>query len=134
MTTPIEPVAPIEDPAPARRHVRHVRVIAYLTTGGVTDRSYSVSLLCRLNDRNRIVADARSQWFGCVHDQTANYPFFLNSDFFCYGYFADNMREKTDILSRDIVDGSYFTLHVEDDTPRIESRSYRISSVADLSN
>lgn len=134
MTTPIPTLAPGEDAAPTRRGFRHVRVIAYLTTGGVADKSYSVSLMCRLNERGRIAADLSNQCYGCVHDQTADYPFLLNSDFFCYGYFAGNAREKTDILSKDIAKDSYFTVDVEDDTPRTEFRSYRISSVVDLSN
>ena len=134
MMTPISPIAQVEDVAPARRGFRHARVIAHLTTGSGSDPSHSVSLLCRLDERNRIAGDFKNQWYGCVHDQTATYPFFLNSDFFCYGHFADNTREKTDIRSKEIVVGSYFSLQVEDDAPRTELRTYRISSVADLAN
>lgn len=103
-----------------------VRVVAVSKEGGHLYKDYKIMLVCQINDDGRI---AEGEWFGCVKFESISYPFVLqNGNRLFYGY-EENTYEPTNIGSRLIAEGEYFTVSSAPNTNDESEGVYQITHV-----
>lgn len=102
------------------------RIVAIYKEGGHAYKEYKIVLVCKINEDGRI---SDGEWFGCVKSNAVIYPFVLqNGDRFLYGY-EENTFEPTNIGSRTIAEGEYFTVISAPNTNEESEGVYQITSV-----
>jgi hypothetical protein len=102
-----------------------LRVIAILKQGGHTYKDNKIVLLCHVNEQCHI---SDGEWFGYVRNESVHNPFILQEGKrFFYGD-VEHSFQPTNIGSRPIVVGSYFTLRNSPSDTEISEIIYEITS------
>lgn len=108
-----------------------VRIVAVSKEGGHTYKDYRIMLVCHINQNKRI---SEGEWFGCFKFDSVSYPFVLQSgNRLFYGH-KENTFEPTNIGSRTIVEGEYFTVSSAPNTNDESEGVYQITSVHQYDN
>lgn len=103
-----------------------VRVIAVSKEGGHAYKDHKVVVLCQINERSRI---SDGEWFGFVKNETISYPFVLQKgERLFYGY-DEHSYELTNIGTRTIAAGEYFTIRSAPGSKEEAESVYEITSV-----
>lgn len=103
-----------------------VRIVAVSKEGGHSYKDYKIVLVCQINEVGRI---SEGEWFGCVQFESVSYPFVLqNGNKLFYGY-EEHTFEPTNIGSRTIAAGEYFTVSSAQNTDDKSEGVYQITSV-----
>ena len=103
-----------------------VRIVAISKEGGHAYKDYKIVLVCQINENGHI---SDGEWFGCVYFESVSYPFVLqNGSRLFYGY-EKNEFEPTNIGSRTIAEGEYFTVSSAPNTNDDSEGIYQITSI-----
>ncbi|EIU5019222.1 TPA: hypothetical protein ACGJ68_007004 [Pseudomonas aeruginosa] len=105
------------------------RIIAIHKDGGHLQHEYKAIILCHINEQNKI---SDGEWFGYIKNESITYPFVLQrGQQLFYGNEAQ-WFEPTNIGSRKIEVGGYFTIfNSPEDSEPFES-IYEITAIHEV--
>ncbi len=84
----------------------HIKAVC--RNNGIMDKNDSFTLICGVNENKRII---NAKWYGCCELEKELYPFIFYKGILCYQTDGGEPDEQTNILTKDIIEGNYFTIN-----------------------
>ena len=106
-----------------------VRITSAFKDGGHTCSDYKIVILCQINEQKY---NKDGEWFGYVKNKSIIYPFILQDGKRLFYGDKEHKFQPTNIGSRPVESGSYFTLQDSPDDPEAEEIVYEIINIHQL--
>ena len=106
--------------------MKTVRMVSTFREGGFGQTDYKLVILCGVNEQNNI---EDGEWMGYIKNESLLHPFILKEGkILTYGG-EDNYLEMTNLGSKQIKEGTFFTITNNPRDPESWESTYEIISI-----